>query len=253
MPLLMAEETILEHPVMNETTDPVAGRATARRNLPQPPLSLTKAAKAVGVSTSTLRRAIEDKKLKAVKSEEGHWRIKIDELMQYKANELDAPVDRGATDMSTRPVAYPATEAVAGAVDTGVAGLSHNVILREVHEAQVKALETENRLHKDTISDLRSDVESWKTQAKSWQNHADNNLRLLEDNRERLAEKELDIDLASAGQGSHVWRNISAAFLVVALVGTAIYFRADIAQQWAKITTASDSTAAAVESEIPQG
>lgn len=238
---------------MSDATPSAVAPPTSRRNMPQPPLSLTKAAKAVGVSTSTLRRAIEDKKLKAVKSEEGHWRIKVDELMQYKSNEVDTPVDRGAVDMSTQAVAAPSTAPATQAVDIPVAGLSHSAMLKEVFDARVEGLESRVRDQKDTIRNLEDSVESWKTQSKSWQNHADNNLRLLTDEREKLAQQEPDINLSAEGQGGNFWRNIAALFVVVALAGTALYYRDNIVSTVAKFTAADGSTAASIESKNPQG
>ena len=223
--------------------------ATPIRKMVQSPLSLTKAAKAVAVSTSTLRRAIEEKKLKAVKSEEGHWRIKVDELMQYKANELDTPV----AGVSTQSVAAPAARGATGAVDMPATGVSADMVFREVHEAQMAAVQTENRLHKDTIRDLKNDVESWKTQAKSWQNHADNSLRLLTDERAKSEPLQPDIDLELPEQSGRQWRKYVAVFATVTVLGAGYFYRADLAQQWAKITTENGQTAISIEPKIPQG
>lgn len=191
---------------MAVATPPATHVDSPRKAAVHKPLSLTAASKAVGVSTSTLRRAIRDKKLKAEKTDEGHYKISVAELMQYEANELDTR----AAGVSTHVEAAPAAPSVAGRVDTPVGVVSHRVEGEGVQEARIDGLEQQISLHKDTIRRLEGDVESWQEQAKSWQKHADNNLRLLEDKREQ----ESVSTEANSTHGSRFPLAIAAGFLI---------------------------------------
>lgn len=191
---------------MAVATPPATHVDSPRKAAVHKPLSLTAASKAVGVSTSTLRRAIRDKKLKAEKTDEGHYKISVAELMQYEANELDTRAAGVSTHGETAPAAPP----VAGRVDIPVAAVSHRVEGESVQEARIDGLEQQISLHKDTIRRLEGDVESWQEQAKSWQKHADNNLRLLEDKREQ----ESVSTEATSTHGSRFPLAIAAGFLI---------------------------------------
>lgn len=181
------EEILEKARVMTNATPDDSTPATPRKAVPQKPLSLTAAAKAVNVSTSTLRRAINDKKLKAVKTDEGHYRIRVAELMQYRANELDTRAVGVLPRVVTEGVAQGAT----GGADAPADEVSPRVNAVKVSEVRIEGLETQIKLQKDIIQRLEGDVSTWQQQAKSWQNHADQNLRLLEDN----SKKEPDINL----------------------------------------------------------
>lgn len=187
-----------------------------RKPVAQKPLSLTAASKAVGVSTSTLRRAIRDEKLKAEKTEEGHYKIAIAELMQYQANDLDTPAARVSTQVEAASVARRA----AGGVDIPVAAVSHPVEGDEVLEARIEGLEQQVSLHKDTIRRLEGDVDSWQVQAKSWQQHADNNLRLLEDKRE---DRGAPVGLVSASKTKFPLGVTAALLVAFGAVALALY------------------------------
>ena len=238
--------------------------------LPKPyrkEFSLTSGARYLGIGKGTLRAAIERNEVKATTNAKGHYVIEGAQIFQYEQNRdaddvISVPA-RASTRANTSAGTPPSTGVTKGAergagtpFSTGVDtpnGSQVGTVSIDLYESVKESLEARLRDKDTTISDLRGSVESWKTQAKSWQNHADNNLRLLTDEREKLATQEPDIDLSEAEQSGHFWRNIAAGFLVAALVGAAFYYRSDITNQWAKFTTTSDSTATAIESEIPQG
>ena len=245
---------------MNADTPHAAPVVTPKRGLPQPPLSLTKAAKTVSVSTSTLRRAIEDGKLKAVKSEEGHWRIKVDQLMQYKSNELDSPATLPATLPAAGSVAAPVAQAATDPADRRAGTVSrdmHDTVV-DMYEARLRDKDKEVSRLENTASDYRSDF-------KDMQQKYDTSQLVLTDQREEseklkakleAAEKEAillhDNSVLEAGQGGHFWRNSIAACALVGLVVAAVFFSDDLAQQWANLT-AVDSSSTAVEFEPPKG
>ena len=57
----------------------------------------------------------------------------------------------------------------------------------------------------------------------------------------------------NTGQGDgKLWLNIAAVFVVVALAGTALYYRDNIGNTLAKFTVTDDSTSVSIESEKPQ-
>lgn len=237
------EEILEKARVMTNATPDDSTPATPRKAVPQKPLSLTAAAKAVSVSTSTLRRAINDKKLKAVKTDEGHYRIRVAELMQYRANELDTR----AAGVLPRVV----SEGVARGAGAPVDEVSPRVGAVKVSEVRIEGLETQIKLQKDIIQRLEGDVSTWQQQAKSWQNHADQNLRLLEDN----SKKEPDINLESeptpptiTPQNSRL--PIVAAVLIagVLVAGSALYPDL-VREKFDSLTSAFNSETVAAVSE----
>lgn len=237
-------------------TPPISSIPKTKKGLPQPPLSLTKAAKTVGVSTSTLRRAIEDRKLKAVKSEEGHWRIKVDQLMQYKSNELDSPATAPAAQGVADPVAPSATAHATEAADRRAGTVS-----RDMHDTVVDMYEARLRDKDKEVSRLENTASDYRNDFKEMQRKYDNNQLVLTDQREeseklkaKLGEAEAAKKAAEieAGQGGHFWRNAMTASALVALVISAYYFRTDLAQYLPNLTVV-DSPAAAIEFETPEG
>lgn len=223
---------------MTTATPPAAPRATGKKSVPQPPLSLTKAAKAVDVSTSTLRRAIRDGRLKAVKTEEGHYRIKIDELMQYKSNELDTLSTQGVAEAS----AQGATSSVAEDVDIPAAGVSTLALIKEAYDGRIAGLEAHLKDKDATIRRLEDDVSDWKSRADAGQ-------KLLTDERENISNMQAELD---AGQGGKSWaKNIAiAAAFMVALA--AFYYRDNLAVQWTNLTASNDALPVVAESENSQ-
>ena len=105
----------------------------------------------------------------------------------------------------------------------------------------IDVLETVVQLHKDSIQRLEGEVDSWKTQAHSWQKHADNSLRLLTDERENLNQQP-DIDLSPAEQGDHTWRNVLVALAVVGVIAAAYYFRGELVNTWERVIVANQSS-----------
>jgi len=229
--------------------------------------SLSSGARFLKIGKGTLRSAIERGEVKATKNAAGHYTIEGAQIFQYERNlevdqikEVPARASTGGdaradTRASTGAKGGAGTSAdtPAGTGDDSSGDRRIGTVSADLHKTLVESLEARLRDKDGTIRRLETDVEKWQTQSKSWQNHADNSLRLLEDNREKLAKKELDIDLAEAGQGGHFWRNFAAVLVVALVAGTAFYFRDNITDTVTNLTASSGSNAAAIESEIPQG
>lgn len=197
--------------------------APSRREVKQPPLSLTKAAAAVEVSTSTLRRAVEAGKLPASKTPEGHYRIELDELMQYKSNELDTPVDRGGEDVPTGRAAGVSTAAASGGASMGVdisVDVSHPAVQVLLLQQANEALKNRADDWRGRTRELEQERDDWKGQAQKLQEQASVATRLLTDERERYEQKELEV--AASVQEARVKQSIPKTPLFVAVVLGAI-------------------------------
>ena len=248
-------------------TPPVKEKPTPLTSPYRKDFSLTSGAKFLGIGKGTLRSAIERGDVKATKNAAGHYIIEGAQIFQYEQNlEADQLKDvptRVSTEVGTG-VSTGGDTLSGGGVDTGAitpfgtgdavaSDRRAGTVSKDMHQTVVESLEARLRDKDGMIRDLKDSVESWQTQAKSWQNHADNNLRLLTDERTKSEPLQPDINLESEEQGGHVWRNTIAAAALAGLVVSAFYFRTEIAQQWANLTTSDASTATAIESEIPQG
>lgn len=213
-------------------TEVEAPAPTKRRRItPQLPLSLTKASKTVGVSMGTLRRAIDDGKLKAEKTPEGHYRIPVDHLMQYQINELGTHSVMGDATPAA-PVPSPSTErgdarrSVEGSVTRSVGG-DDRVMFERLHEAEKDALRVEVKHQKDAITRLERDVETWQGQADKWQAQTENYKFLLTD--ERDAAERLKSELAEEQAQTPRPRGpiAVAAVLILAVGACALYLYPD--------------------------
>jgi len=228
--------------------------------------SLTSGAKFLGIGKGTLRAMIERKEVKATKNAKGHYLIEGAQIFQLEQNlEADAvkpvptPVSTRASTVRDTPSSTGASKGASTGVDTSTSTGDNTpsdrragTVASDMHRTVVEMLEARLRDKDGTIRRLENDVEKWQTQSNSWQKHADNNLRLLEDHREKLVQDEPNIDLSKAGQGGHVWRNIAAIFAICSVLGLGYFYRADIADTLAKLTAPKVSTSAATEYESPQ-
>lgn len=252
-------------------TPPVKDKAKPLTAPYRKDFSLTSGAKFLEIGKGTLRSAIERGEVKATKNAAGHYIIEGAQIFQYetnlKADQLQDVPARASTGGETRASTSgdtPSGTGAKGGASTGAKGgdgtgadtpsdRRAGTVSADLHKTLVDSLEARLRDKDGTIKRLENDVEKWQTQSNSWQKHADNNLRLLEDNREKLAEQALDIDLTPAEEGGNFWRNIAALFVVVALTSAALYYKDDIANTVTNFTAGSGSNAAAIESEIPRG
>lgn len=219
-------------------------------------LSLGEAAKAVRKHPSTLTKAVNhkdsQKRLPFTLDDDGERLFSIPDLQKrfgkVYSPEDDSPVDSLVKEKRS-PVESPVRTGENPAVFTSEA-LVHE---KEIHQVRTSAYEKEVSMLKDTNRRLEGEVESWKTQAKSWQNHADNSLRLLTDERAKSEPLQPDIDLELPEQSRGQWRKYVAVFATVAVLGGGYFYRTDLAQQWAKITAENGKTAVSIGPEIPQG
>ena len=255
-------------------TPPVKEKTTPLTAPYRKDFSLTSGAKFLGIGKGTLRAAIDRGDVTATKNAAGHYIIEGAQIFQYEKNleadQLKDVLTRVSTEGDTGVNTSASTSSTGGAgtgveggVDTGAGTPSSTgeaiasdrrigTVSKDMHQTVVESLEARLRDKDGMIKDLKDSVESWQTQAKSWQNHADNNLRLLTDERTKSEPLQPDINLESEEQGGHMWWNIAASILVVGILGTATYFRADIAEKWTSLT-AVDSSAPAVVFEAPKG
>lgn len=232
--------------------------------------SLTSGAKYLGIGKGTLRAAIERNEVKATKNAKGHYIIEGAEIFQYEQNleadELKAVLTTVSTRANTRAgtgVDTPPSTGVKGGVGTRADTTASTgdstpsdrrvgTVSADMHHTVVEMMEARLRDKDGTIRRLETDVESWKGEADNWRKHADNNLRLLEDHREKLAEQEPDIDLAAVGKGGHAWRNMSLVLAAVILIGAALYFRAELTEQLVKLTVSIATDAVSID-KSPEG
>lgn len=99
-------------------------------------------------------------------------------------------------------------------------------------------LKQQNDTLKQRTRELESERDDWKTHAQKSQEQAGLATRLLTDGREKSAQ-------TSVEQGGKYWRNIAVFFVVVALAGTAFYYRDNV------VSTLSGFSAT-VEADNPQ-
>lgn len=215
-------------------------------------LSLGEAAKAVRKHPSTLTKAVNhkdsQKRLPFTLDDDGERLFSIPDL-QKRFGKVYSPEDDSLVNEGKPPVKSSAR------TDENSADFISEALVREkeIHQVRAGAYEKEVSMLKDANRRLEGEVESWKTQAKSWQNHADSSLRLLTDERAKSEPLQPDIDLESPEKNAGQWRKYVAVFATVLVLGVGYFYRADLIQQWAKITAENGKTAVSIEPEIPQG
>ncbi len=174
-------------------------------------VSLTKAAKELGISTSTLRRAIQEGKLEAEKTDQGNYRIPIDQLAQYQQNELYPREKQAAARISTPKVAQGATRRV-DTHDAPVATENMGLTGKSTNE---KLLEVENKHLKEQLSMLKESHQDYRKMAEA-------SLRLLP-----MPQKEGQGDISTPlpkKKTSPLYAVfISVAVVTVLLVGGVVY------------------------------
>jgi predicted site-specific integrase-resolvase len=109
------------------------------------PLSPAKAAEIAGVSRSLISREVKSGKLVGTKNNRGHISIEVSDLEDWMSRRTER-----AAPIATQPERTPTTEPVARHEDT----------------AKIAALEVEVREVRNQLTEMRSDRDEWRDQAK---------------------------------------------------------------------------------------
>lgn len=225
--------------------------STAKREF-----SLTSGAKRVGLSRNALRDACAAGELPYRKNAKNHYVIEHDQLIQWKKNR-DEDVERDRLETAFVPesnvpkdVPLDASSTTSRRTSLGTSEVGGRPSLDEVDENSpaVKML-----LQSQEIKSLKTQLQKTESAFDDFRSYAEKTMQVLITDQSQAAKIQPDINPKSDEQGSSFWSRYAAVFMAVALVGVAIYYSENIAQQWAKFTADNDSTAAAIESPKPQG
>lgn len=215
-------------------------------------LPLGEAANAVRKHPSTLTKAANhkdpEKRLPFTLGDDGDRLFSIADL-QKRFGKIYSPEEDSLVNSSEKKKKKLVNSSVRGSEkksDSPSDSLAH---MQEIHRVRTSALEREISMLTDNNRRLEGEVDAWKQQADTWRRASEQHLFLLTNQ----TEKEPDIDLSAPEQSSHSWGRYAAVFLALSLVGSALFYRDNLVHQWAKFTDSSDSTAAAIESQKPQG
>lgn len=219
-------------------------------------LPLGEAAKAVRKHPSTLTKAANhkdpEKRLRFTLDDEGERLFSIPELKR-RFGDVYSPEDDALVNSPEKKKNSQVNSSVRTSENKATPSSDSLVHEKEIHQVRTSAYEKEISMLKDANRRLEGEVESWKTQAKSWQNHADNSLRLLTDEREKVPPLQPDIDLISTERGRGQWFKYVAVFTIFLMLGAGYTYRAELAQQWAKLTAPDAETSATNSLNTLQG